>query len=72
MTQKKKIGSAGRFGPRYGRKLKKKIIKVEKVQRAKHTCQFCHKAGGVKRLAVGIWYCKKCSSKFAGKAYTPK
>ena len=24
----------------------------------------------VKRLSVGIWNCKKCSSKFTGKAYS--
>jgi large subunit ribosomal protein L37Ae len=64
----KKLKSAGRFGARYGRKLKRKIDDIEKIQKGKHTCPYCKKIG-VKRLAVGIWYCKKCDSKYAGKAY---
>jgi len=61
---------AKRFGARYGRKPKKKFAKIEKTQRAKHKCPYCNKAA-VKRIAAGIWQCRKCSIKFAGKAYTP-
>lgn len=71
MSHKKKVGSAGRFGARYGHAIKEKVIEIEKVQRAKHICPFCAKSGGVKRIASGIWHCKKCKSKFAGKAYSP-
>ena len=72
MAHTKKIGSAGRFGARYGRKLKKKLIDVEKLQHTKHVCPSCKKVGGIKRVASGIWTCKKCGVKFAGKAYTPE
>lgn len=58
-----------RFGPRYGRKTKKKFAQIEIQQRAKHKCPHCQKVG-VKRLALGIWQCQKCQVKFAGKAYT--
>ncbi|MBL7051501.1 MAG: 50S ribosomal protein L37ae [Nanoarchaeota archaeon] len=64
----KKIGSAGRFGARYGRKLRSKIINVEKVQRKKQKCPYCSRLTA-KRLAMGIFECKKCSAKFTGKAY---
>jgi len=70
MSGSKKVGSAGRFGVRYGRKLRKKINDVEKKQKIKHECLKCHKKV-VKRLAVGIWQCGNCSNKFAGKAYYP-
>ena len=70
MARTKKVGSAGRFGPRYGRKLKQAISEVEKKQKAKHECPSCRKLT-LKRLAVGIWECKKCANKFAGKAYVP-
>ncbi len=67
----KKLGSAGRFGARYGRKTKHKINAVEKIQHAKHKCPFCRRTG-IKRLSSGIWYCCKCDAKYAGKAYDPK
>jgi len=67
----KKLGSAGRFGSRYGRKIRKKVSEIEKVQKQKHKCPYCKKPG-VKRVSIGIWYCSKCKSKFTGKAYEPK
>lgn len=66
----KKVGSAGRFGVRYGRKIRQRIIDIEQKQKAKHQCPYCNK-WTVKRLAAGIWECKKCSNKFTGKAYYP-
>jgi large subunit ribosomal protein L37Ae len=66
----KKVGSTGRFGPRYGTKTKKMILKVE--QRKKNIfCPYCERKS-LKRLAAGVWYCKKCKTKFAGGAYFPK
>ncbi|MBU0898722.1 MAG: 50S ribosomal protein L37ae [Nanoarchaeota archaeon] len=67
----KKVGSAGRFGIRYGRKIRQRVIKVEKVLKAKHKCPECMKPG-LKRENAGVWVCKKCGLKFAGKAYKPK
>ncbi|RME55108.1 50S ribosomal protein L37ae [Candidatus Woesearchaeota archaeon] len=64
----KKVGSTGRFGPRYGRKVKAKILAVEKVQKQNHKCPYCHRLS-VKRVSAGIWHCKKCDAKFTGKAY---
>jgi len=66
----KKVGPMGRYGVRYGRGLKDKVLAIERTQRGRHKCPYCTKIA-VRRLAVGIWQCKKCNSKFAGKAYTP-
>ncbi|HDD04917.1 MAG TPA: 50S ribosomal protein L37ae [Candidatus Aenigmarchaeota archaeon] len=71
MGRTKKVKSAGRYGVRYGLKLRKKLLEVEKEQKKKHICPNCKKPG-LKRLAAGIWYCKKCGAKFAGKAYVPR
>ncbi|MBR9678430.1 MAG: 50S ribosomal protein L37ae [Nanoarchaeota archaeon] len=71
MGRTKKIGTAGRFGARYGKKTKDKLIKIEKKQRMKHECPSCQKKT-LKREASGIWLCTKCDYKMAGKAYTPK
>ncbi|MBI4452079.1 50S ribosomal protein L37ae [Candidatus Woesearchaeota archaeon] len=63
------LGSAKRFGTRYGRKTKLKFSKVETEQRKLHKCPYCSKVA-VKRVALGIWQCRKCEAKFTGKAYS--
>ena len=67
-TKLKKSKSAGRFGARYGKKVRAKLVKVEIKQRVKQVCHFCQKKG-VKRLANGIWNCNKCGKKFASDTY---
>jgi len=67
MSGTKKVGSAGRFGVRYGKKIRERVISVEKKQKSKQTCPFCKK--NAKRVAKGIWHCRKCNKKFAAGAY---
>ncbi len=67
-TKLKKTKSAGRFGARYGRSIKSKLVKVEEKQRKKQKCPYCQKLG-VKRLSTGIWKCPKCDKKFASDTY---
>jgi large subunit ribosomal protein L37Ae len=64
-----KLKSIRRFGSRYGRTPKKRFGKIEQVQRSLHKCPFCSNVK-VKRMAAGIWQCRKCDKKFTGKAYT--
>ncbi len=68
-TKSKKTKSAGRFGARYGKRVRDRLVQVESKQRKKQKCPFCKKLG-VKRLASGIWHCSKCNKKFAGDSYT--
>ena len=63
-------GPAGRFGARYGIKIRRKINRVESRQKSKHKCPYCDEIK-VKRVSLGIYQCKKCESKFTGGAYTP-
>ena len=63
------LGSVKRFGARYGRKTKLKFSKIETEQRKLHKCPYCSKISA-KRVAVGIWQCKKCNTRFTGKAYS--
>ncbi len=67
-SKSKKTKSAGRFGARYGRAVRVKLVKVEEKQRKKQRCPYCKKPG-VKRLSKGIWHCKKCGKKFASDTY---
>lgn len=69
MAEKKNLGPAKRFGARYGRTVKHKFAKIERELKKKHKCPYCMKPG-VKRVFVGVWYCKKCDAKFTSRAYT--
>ena len=64
----KKVGAAGKFGARYGRKIRQKINKVGTQK--KFACPSCLKIT-LKRESAGIWSCSKCGTKLAGKAYKP-
>lgn len=68
---KKTLGTAKRFGPRYGKTVKDKVSLIEKSQRMQHKCPYCLFVK-VKRVASGIWKCKKCGAVFAGRAYSPE
>ena len=67
-TKLKKTKSAGRFGARYGRSVRIRVVEVESKQRKKQKCPFCEKLG-VRRISKGIWECSKCNKKFAHNAY---
>ena len=66
----RKVGSSGRFGARYGLKLRKQIKTVEDFSKQDHKCPYCNRIT-VKRLSAGIYECSKCESKFTGRAYAP-
>jgi large subunit ribosomal protein L37Ae len=66
----KKVKSAGRFGPRYGVKVRKLVASIEEKMKQEHVCSRCgHKT--VRRAGTGIWECTKCGYKFAGGCYYP-
>jgi len=67
----KKVKSVGRFGTRYGVRIRRRIREIETRQKGWHACPSCA-AERVKRSAAGIWECRKCNHKFAGGAYVTK
>lgn len=71
MVKENEVGTAGRFGPRYGRVPRRNIAEVEETSRAVHECPSCE-SDSVKRQSSGVWLCRKCGHKFAGGAYEPE
>ncbi|MEM1535893.1 MAG: 50S ribosomal protein L37ae [Candidatus Pacearchaeota archaeon] len=66
--QKVKRNIAGKFGPRYGARVRAKWSEIEEKQRKKQKCPYCKKLQA-KRLAKGLWMCKACERKFTSNAY---
>lgn len=69
MVKEKSLKSGNKFGVRYGRRNRDRFAKLENEQHKLHKCPACRN-DKVKRVAVGIWSCKKCGVTFASKAYT--
>ena len=65
------VGSSGRYGPRYGRFIRKRVNQIEQISRAAHVCPRCDREA-VRRVGTGIWECRKCGFKFAGGSYVPQ
>lgn len=70
MTRTKKVSSTGRFGPRYGAKLRRRVLDIENKSREPNRCPTCA-TRSLKREAAGLWKCTKCNLLFAGGAYVP-
>jgi len=64
----KKVGPAGRFGARYGVRIRKRIGDIDRISKIWHECPKC-KAAAVKRKANGIWKCRHCGAELASSSY---
>ena len=64
----KKVGPAGRLGPRYGVKIRRRIAEIEAQGRGRHECPKC-KSKAMSRDSTGIWTCRHCGRKTASSAY---
>lgn len=67
----KKVGAAGRFGPRYGVRDRVRWRDVHRRQKQRQTCPACGRPQIV-RADTSIWACRKCGLKFVGGAYAPR
>jgi large subunit ribosomal protein L37Ae len=66
-----RVGSAGRFGVRYGRVARRRVANIEAATNEKHVCPECGEEK-VARIGTGVWQCGKCDYQFAGGAYQPE
>lgn len=70
MARTKKVGSTGRYGVRYGAKLRRRVLDIDKRRAEPVRCPACA-TKALRRVAVGLWRCRKCELLFAGGAYVP-
>ena len=67
-SKKSNVGITGKYGTRYGSKLRKQIKAIEILQRMKYTSPFSGK-NSIRRKAAGIWYDKSTGRTIAGGAW---
>lgn len=67
----KKVGIAGKYGPRYGVRVRRRLGEIETEKVRVRQCPRCEQRS-VKRLASAIWQCRRCGHKYAAGAYAPK
>jgi large subunit ribosomal protein L37Ae len=70
MARTKKVSSTGRFGSRYGAKLRRRVLDIENRRKDPQRCPSCA-TRALQRHAAGLWKCRKCNLLFAGGAYVP-
>jgi len=61
------VGSAGRFGARYGRVARRRVAEIEE-----DTESATVDGDSVKRLGPGVWVNEETGEKFTGGAYRPQ
>jgi large subunit ribosomal protein L37Ae len=64
----KKSGSVARFGPRYGVRIRARILEIERESAKGSACPRCGIVA-VKRKSTAIYLCNHCGYKYAARAY---
>lgn len=70
MTQRtKKVGSTGWMGPRYGIRIRRRVLAIDRERTQNAPCPRCSTVT-LHRVASGVFECRRCGTRFASNAYT--
>ena len=64
----KKVGCTGWMGPRYGIRIRRRILEIDTVKSARSRCPKCATVT-VERVASGVFECHRCGRRFASGSY---
>ena len=65
----KKVGSTGWMGPRYGIRIRRRVLEIDRERKRDAPCPRCSTVT-LHRVASGIFECRRCGTRFASNAYT--
>ena len=69
MSQRtKKVGPAGWMGPRYGIRIRRRVLEIDRAAGRSSPCPRCSTVT-LHRVASGIFECRRCGTRFASNAY---
>ena len=64
----KKVGNTGWMGPRYGIRIRRRVLEIDRARIADAACPRCSTIT-VERVASGVFECRRCGTKFSSNAY---
>ncbi|MCI4339049.1 MAG: 50S ribosomal protein L37ae [Thermoplasmata archaeon] len=64
----KKVGSAAWMGPRYGIRIRRRVLEIDRNMAKPAACPRCSTMT-MHRVASGIFECRRCGTRFASNAY---
>jgi large subunit ribosomal protein L37Ae len=64
----RKIGPTGWMGPRYGVRIRRRVIDIDRAREPRAACPKCSTVT-VQRVASGVFECRRCGNRFASQAY---
>ncbi len=64
----KKVGATGWMGPRYGIRIRRRVLEVDRARSRASACPRCSTVT-LQRVASGIYECRRCGTRFASNAY---
>ncbi len=64
----KKVGNTGWMGPRYGIRIRRRVLDIDRSRGASAPCPRCSTVT-VDRIASGVFECRRCGTRFASGAY---
>ena len=64
----KKVGPTGWMGARYGIRIRRRVIEIDRARARPAACPRCS-TSTLGRVASGIFECRRCGTRFASNAY---
>ncbi len=64
----KKVGATGWMGPRYGIRIRRRVLEIDRARAKPSACPRCS-TSTLQRVASGIFECRRCGARFSSSAY---
>jgi large subunit ribosomal protein L37Ae len=64
----KKVGSTAWMGPRYGIRIRRRVLDIDRTRSRAAACPRCSTVT-LHRVASGIFECRRCGTRYASNAY---
>ncbi len=64
----KKVGNTGWMGPRYGIRIRRRVLDIDRARGKAAACPHCSTVT-LARVASGVYECRRCHTRYASGAY---